>query len=214
VAGALPDDVKPVVDAWHRTHPDFAIKVWGPDDVYALALRNNRPDIVEAMKVSLYAAMASDIARLAIMNYIGGVYSDLKNFPVASFLSDMLAYGVPVVTQHPPTIPNYERVICNAFFSGPSGHVFFSDLLNTVVHNVNSRKEGGIFEVTGGGPLMKMIGKPFRKDIVVKLAPEIWGDPKTGKLMKRISASYNGKNLEYHWSKRQSTTGIYRDTEN
>ncbi len=205
----LPADITAVLQAWNETHPNFQQKIWGTEDISVLCLKNNREDIVNAINSSLYPAMKSDIARLVLMVYEGGVYSDLKNYPVKSFLLDFLSLNKPVITQHPPTIPNHEKFICNAFFCGQLGHQFFCDLLDYVISNVASRKPTDIHGATGGGALMKVLGSPMRTDVIVKLTEEVWGTSTNPLFMKRISASYNGVGYSDHWSKKQQKTGIY-----
>lgn len=205
---SIPDDISKNIDLWKSTHPEYRRIIWDEARVKTLATDNGRHDVADAMDASRLLAMKSDIARVALMVFEGGVYSDLKNKPLASFLDDMSDQSAPLVTQHPPTIDNYERFICNALLIGSPGQAFFKEYLDLIVGNVNGRKPGGVHDVTGGGALKRTLGNPFRSDVVVKMADEVWGPQGAPRFVTRTGASYNGAGNKNHWSKLQGD-GLY-----
>lgn len=206
----VPHDVAANITEWAKTHPNYARKIWSEADIKAMAREVGRHDVVEAMEASRFPAMKSDIARVALMAFKGGVYSDLKNKPLATFLDQFTGQSRPVVTRHPPTIDDYARFISNAFFCSERGQPFFLELLDRIVGNVNQRKPGGVHDITGCGALKRLVGDPARDDVRVVVTEDIWGGKGQPKYISRTRASYNGASMEHHWSKLQGG-GLYND---
>ncbi|BBP46143.1 hypothetical protein THMIRHAS_15160 [Thiosulfatimonas sediminis] len=87
----LPLDIRNNIGQWAEMFPDFEIKVWSKrliEQVFSDSLR-----VIDAIETSRFEAMKSDIARVAIINREGGVYSDLKNVPKMAFLNELIDVG-------------------------------------------------------------------------------------------------------------------------
>lgn len=208
-----PPDMERNIDAWRRTHPEHKVILWSEATLDPL-VRSSSADIREAIETSRFEAMKSDIIRLVLMVSQGGFYSDLKNRPLRRFLYEIEHERSAILTEHPPTIPQYSGRICNAFLGGTAGHDFWRDALAIAVDNVAKRRSGGVVDITGAGVLARTMLRRESADLpghLVLPVRQVWSDRKYEEAwMERTSASYN-IGTATHWSVRQKTESPYLD---
>lgn len=72
-----PANLKPYVDSWHHHNPDWEVRVWDDDSLTAFLQRS-----LDTLRFRQWQDFPSsvgkmDVARLLLMELLGGVYSDL-----------------------------------------------------------------------------------------------------------------------------------------
>ena len=210
----IPDDVQSNIGTWREFHPDYHIRVWSLSDIREdLKLYHELPllDLIECFR---FEAMKSDIIRLFLIHKYGGFYNDLKNRAMRPFLNELSGTSKALITEHAPTIENYKGRLMNSFLAGPPRHKFFLDCLRAVAINVDQRVEANVIDVTGASVFAAAIrsrSAEGNSDVVVLESEVAWGLPynQGESWMKRTSASYNGRNLKEHWSRRQANESLY-----
>ena len=210
----IPDDVQGNVQTWREFHPDYSVRVWSMDDVSEDLESYCGLPLLDLIKCCRFEAMKSDIIRLFLVHKYGGFYNDLKNRAMRPFLNDLSRTSKALVTEHAPTIENYKGRLMNSFLAGPPRHDFFLDCLREVASNVDQRREANVIDVTGASVFAAAIRSRSAggiSDVVVLDSEAAWGLPygQGDSWMKRTSASYNGRDLKEHWSRRQATESLY-----
>lgn len=208
----IPNDVKKNISAWKSLHPTYNVKIWGYKEIKEELSFINKIPVWDAINSCNFEAMKSDIARLAIIYKHGGFYTDLKNLPLRSFLDTLSQQENAIITEHPPTVPNYQNLIINSFLGAPAGHPFFLKSLEIAVMNViNRTTEGGITNITGTGALLRAKSRLSNSGVLIIPSHEAWGlKNEPNGWMKRTSLSYNGSNFNKHWSIRQNSESLYK----
>lgn len=172
-------------------------------------------DVCPAVQGCRFLAMKSDIIRLALIFEFGGIYNDLKNKPMKTFLHEIESSDQPVITEHPPTVPNYAGYICNAFIAASCNGDVIKDCLSLACTNVLQRTEKTVRMATGIGVLQRIMSRAKfygRSSFTVVPSEQAWGTQSgEGGWMRRIRAAYNGPDNSAHWSVRQVVEGIYAD---
>ena len=191
--------------------------------------------MTEAIGACRFPATQSNMARLAVLYEYGGFYADLKNRPLRPFLGELLHFEAALVTEHPPTIPDHEGRLTNAFLGSQPGHPLWRSALKRAVRNVKERRPLSSISLTGIGNLENALGSRLLRtvfddvsgayehvhaggtqltrtvDFVVIPSLTAWGS-KGGSdgWMKRTRASYND-DTGAHWSQRERTESVYVD---
>ncbi len=153
-----PADILTNCLAWQTLHPTFAYTLWSIERVLRLARLHDRPDVCDAIATCRFPAMQADIARLFILEMVGGYWVDLKLNPLVSFLNLLSRYEL-VVTEHFPkdNLPYPNGFLINSFIGSTPYQPVVTAALNKVVDNVRRRMSGSIFYVTGAPVLMAAI---------------------------------------------------------
>lgn len=204
----IPKDLESNIQAWEETHPTFFRKTWSMDGVAKVLEHMPDLNIMECIEACRFPAMQSDIIRLALVYEFGGIWSDLKNKSLGSFLNDLCVIDSPFISEHPPMAARPEPVnyLCNALFGAPAKDPMIYAFLQEACKNVKNRMPGSVFSVTGGAVVMKIIqraeksGQPYRFHTL--RYQSTWGV-----VASRTGASYNSGGQ--HWSERQKNEGLY-----
>jgi mannosyltransferase OCH1-like enzyme len=208
----LPGDINVNIQKWKNLYPDFLIKVWTEEKLRKF-FDPLDSRIMKAIDLCRFEAMKSDIARLAIIHHKGGVYVDLKNKPESDFLYQVIRSNEPVILEHQKTLPIPEGQITNAFLASQSKTQFTALTLEMVIENVLSKVESkGVIDVTGLNVWKKAISQLEVGSVKIIDSDIAWNNTGASKdcyWMSRVSASYNGKNSNNHWSKRQKFESLY-----
>lgn len=203
-----PADIQANIDAWRRTHPGFEIKLWSDSALDAAFSDDRGANFLAAARTCRFAAMRSDVIRLALVLRFGGIWSDLKNRPLTEFLPDLVNEGRTFFAEHPPSTarPEPRDYICNQLFGARANDPMVFDCLSEAVDSIRRRVQGSVYGVTGGAMLMKVIARANNRGVPHDFAPlrynETWGT-----LVKRTAASYNAGGM--HWSERQKSESLY-----
>ncbi|MDP2264123.1 MAG: glycosyltransferase [Hydrogenophaga sp.] len=207
---SIPDFAKRNIDRFLELHPNYAAILW--DHAKILRDFEDQPNLLQAFKNCRFEAMKSDLMRVAIIAKYGGVYSDLKNEPSRPFLDEIIGSSSPVILEHPPTIKNYNGILCNAFLHDQQGSPFCSKVAAAITGNVLARRtEGGVINVTGINVWKRELFKLSKDEYIVIPSVVAWNYFDSNGWMKRSSATYNGNDMSLHWSRRQKTESLYNE---
>ncbi|WP_338405680.1 DapH/DapD/GlmU-related protein [Aeromonas hydrophila] len=209
-SSVLPPDIESNITAWKLTHTDYDFRLYNESDCFNIIGEEILGfDIKSLVNSCRFIAMKSDILRLAMLYKLGGVYTDLKNRPMMRFL-DSLNMNHVTLCEHPPTNnrPDTTEYYYNAFIAAPKHSDMIRDILFEVLSSVKNRQEdGGVYGVTGGAVILKIISRANGKNKPYFFDALLYGDTWSVK-MKRTSASYNSAG---HWSILQKTESLYLD---
>ena len=184
---ALPSDMQVNVDSWKKYHPDYEQIIWSNDGIEKLLIDFHGLNVFNCIQSSKFPAMQSDIVRLALVYEFGGIWSDLKNIVLESFLDNIVLNETVVVVEHPPSAerPDPTNYLCNAFLAAPAKDPIIFECLKNACENINKRAPMDVFSITGPALLMRIIHRLNGKyEYIVLRHSDTWG-----KLMKRTSAS-------------------------
>lgn len=206
----VPEDILKNIKSWHETHPDFTHFLWTVNDLENELENFYSLDLMNYVRQCRFPAMQSDLIRLALLYHYGGVWNDLKNYPLKPFLDGYLKYEHVVITEHWPTgnpdapVPH----IANGFLAAPKQDPFIWKCLINACVNIKLRVNKGVFGLTGGGVMTRLIlqhtaeGTPL--DYYLIPYTDIWN-----KTIERSGGSYN--NNDKHWSMRQKVESPFID---
>ena len=207
----IPKDIDVNLASWRITHPDYTQKVWSLEELSGLLEDFYGLNVLECVNACRFPAMQSDIVRLALVYEYGGFWNDLKNMALNPCLSSYQEKGKLILVEHPPLASRPDPVdyLCNGFFAAPKGNQFIIDVLSFICRSVNSRKEGGVFGISGGAVFMRLLQRDKERESNHKVYSyelirhkDFWGE-----CVKRTSASYNEGNN--HWSIKQKVHSLY-----
>ncbi len=204
----IPADIENNLQSWRDTHPDFIQKVWSMDMLEVLLENFHGMNILKCVKECRFPAMQSDIIRLALVYEYGGYWNDLKNYALSPCLHRYQNNNELLLVEHQPLPQRPDPVdyLCNSFFAAPERNKFILDVLKEIYKNVNNKKEGSVFSISGGDIFMKLLRRsmnnstPYNYTLIKH--KDFWGLS-----VKRTTASYNIGNT--HWSIRQKTESLY-----
>lgn len=107
------------VQAWRDMHPGWKVKVWREADIDALDVPRR-----EAYDAFLRAAIwhgAADLARIAILDKVGGVYVDVDSRPLHTFDGAPFMADAFFAAYEPPN-PNLPGRVANGTIGAERGH--------------------------------------------------------------------------------------------
>lgn len=204
---ALPEDVSQNVRTWETHHPEFLVKVWSLEELRPLMADLRGLRIAEAVDASRFAAMKSDLIRLALLYVYGGFWSDLKNRCLAPCLDELLD-GPPVFIEHQPTtqLPDKPHYLTNSLLGSAPGEPFWLECLREAVGLISKRSTNfGVFGTTGAGMIMRVMKRHLSGAHGWEhciLPQSTWGSK-----IVRTGAAYNANGQ--HWRERENTESIY-----
>lgn len=205
----LPEEVLPQLARWRKTHPGFRQRVWSLADITGDLGRVLDTDVGELVMQCNFAAMQADIARLAIIHRQGGVWNDLKNFPRRPFLGALVSKFDLVLCERFPTPanPDTSGTLSNSWFAAAAGNRFIEGCLREVIDNVQARRQGSVFGLTGGGVFDRVARSADAPDLFADSCVLTWQQA-WREYMRRKAMHYNRG--DRHWSKRQKSEPKYR----
>jgi hypothetical protein len=142
---------------------DFEFKLWTNSNIEDF-LNNNYKKIYEIYSKNILGVQKSDLARLAILHYYGGIYinSDillLKNLnDLFDFNKDMF-YISYEPTEQTKYVWNNENYICNAFFACNKNNIIIENIIETIIliYNQYGDKIFNQFNIFGSNLYMKIL---------------------------------------------------------
>lgn len=82
---------------WKKFYPNYEIKLWTDKDIEELFNLNEYKYLKEIYKTYPYSIQRSDLARLIILHYQGGIYADLDVFPSSTNIDLLLLKNISLL---------------------------------------------------------------------------------------------------------------------
>ena len=194
----LPDDILLNLRAWQASEIGYTETFWLLPEIYKLCERVHRSDVAAAIRLCRYPAIQADIGRLLVLLIYGGLWVDLKLYPLRPFFNELIDYDL-VTAEHfvKEDLPDPTGTLCNSFIAARPNHPTIAVALAMVTCNVLRRSKDNIYAVTGAPNLMNAIDQTVgllgrHRTLGYR---EIWGN-----WFKLCGGSYNQGDM--HWSTR------------
>ena len=146
-----------------KKNQDFVFKLWTDSNIEDF-LNKNYKKLYEIYSKSILGVQKSDLARLAILHYYGGIYIDLdilllKNLTdLFDFDKDLfhISYEPQEQTKY---VWNSENYICNAFFACNKNNTIIENIINIIIniYNIHGDKIFNQFNIFGSKLYMKIL---------------------------------------------------------
>lgn len=146
-----------------KKNPDFVFKLWTDANIEDF-LNTNYKKLYEIYSNNILGVQKSDLARLAILHYYGGIYIDLdilllKNLAdLFDFDNDLfhISYEPQEQTKY---VWNTENYICNAFFACNKNNTIIENIINIIIniYNIHGDKIFNQFNIFGSKLYMKIL---------------------------------------------------------
>ena len=201
----LPGEVAERVEVYRRMFPACEVKCWSWADVQEALDDAEGRRIMAAARACTLAAMRVDLLRLAIVGRQGGTWSDVKNLPLMDFTTEYPAGKPLLLPEHFPieSHPIPAGRLCNGFFAAVPGNDFLRAATLAALDNIEARRPGGVFDLTGGGLFNRLVRRWSGSELFTVPWEILWQ-----RWIRRTPMQYNAGAL--HWSKRQQTEPLYR----
>lgn len=201
----LPAEVADRVALYRRMLPDAQVVCWSWADVEDLLDDTEGQRILQAARSCTLAAMRVDLLRLAIVHRVGGTWTDIKNKPRMDFTAEYPAETPLLLPEHFPieSHPEPNGRLCNGFFAAKPGDAFLAASIQAALSNIEARKPGSVFDLTGGGLFNRLKRGWTGPDLHTVPWEILWK-----RWFQRTPMTYNAGAL--HWSVRQKTEPLYR----
>lgn len=159
----LPILFNKMIEESKKLNQDFEFKLWTDTNIEDF-LKNNYKKIYEIYSKNILGVQKSDLARLAILHYYGGIYIDLdilllKNLnDLFDFNKDLLyiSYEPKEQTKY---VWNNENYICNAFFACNKNNTIIDNIIKTIIsiYEINGEIIFNQFNIFGSNLYMKIL---------------------------------------------------------
>ena len=146
-----------------KKNQDLVFKLWTDSNIEDF-LNKNYKKLYEIYSNNILGVQKSDLARLAILHYYGGIYIDLdilllKNLAdLFDFDKDLfhLSYEPQEQTKY---VWNTENYICNAFFACNKNNIIIENIINIIIniYNIHGDKIFNQFNIFGSKLYMKIL---------------------------------------------------------
>jgi len=142
---------------------DFEFKLWTDSNIEDF-LNKNYKKLYEIYSKNILGVQKSDLARLAILHYYGGIYIDLDILLVKN-LSDLFDFDKDLfyISYEPKEQTKYvwnnENYICNAFFACNKNNIIIENIINSIIniYNIHGDKIFNQFNIFGSKLYMKIL---------------------------------------------------------
>jgi len=142
---------------------DFEFKLWTDSNIEDF-LNKNYKKLYEIYSKNILGVQKSDLARLAILHYYGGIYIDLDILLVKN-LADLFDFDKDLfyISYEPKEQTKYlwnnENYICNAFFACNKNNIIIENIINNIIniHNIHGDKIFNQFNIFGSNLYMKIL---------------------------------------------------------
>jgi hypothetical protein len=193
----VPASVQTVFDDWRAACPDWDVNLYCRDAAMAFVESHYGSGTARIFSSCRIPAMQSDVFRVLWALERGGVYSDLTWKPKSPPLFHAPEKSLTVGRWH------HGRIV-NSVFSAIAGSGSLSRVAKQILHDVENRRSGNIWEITGAGAWIKCLGNEGDDDFSAVDQAKLLEDC----LMPSYYASSTRGTTE-HWSKRQGTEPLY-----
>ena len=152
-----------MIEESKKKNLDFEFKLWTDSNIEDF-LNKNYEKLYEIYSKNILGVQKSDLARLAILHYYGGIYIDLdillvKNLAnLFDFDKDLfyISYEPKEQTKY---VWNNENYICNAFFACNKNNIIIENIINSIIYiyNIHGDKIFNQFNIFGSNLYMKIL---------------------------------------------------------
>ncbi|UJR29772.1 hypothetical protein I4U23_017319 [Adineta vaga] len=96
---------------WIKYYPNYEIRLWTDKDIEELFLKSEYKHLSNVYYSYIYSIQRSDLARLIILHYSGGIYSDLDVFPCSKQVEKLIltnySFIIPLSTTSSSVINHF-----------------------------------------------------------------------------------------------------------
>lgn len=151
---------------WRRLNPEYTWRYWTARQSRQCIQEHFDPKFVEAYDTLYPGAFKADLWRCCALWLHGGVYADIKLYPLVPLSELISADTDAVLTMDYRTFGIVQRYVYNAFFAFPARHPLVRAILDRIELNVRNRLQPvgpvWVLDITGPGvwrdELMRMTG--------------------------------------------------------
>lgn len=149
----LPEIFQKLYEKNKESNPDFTFKLWTDNESESGVknfLEKNYPKLFNIYSKTKYNVQKSDIARLAILHYYGGIYIDLDILLLKS-LNNLLDYNKDTLflgyepKEQTKLIWKTDKYYCNAFIACSPKNKLISNMIDFIL-NIYEKHDEEIFE--------------------------------------------------------------------
>ena len=159
----LPTIFDKMIQESKKNNQDFEFKLWTDDNIEEF-LSNNYKELYIIYSKNILGVQKSDLARLAIIHYYGGIYIDLdilllKNLNDLFDFNKNLLYISYEPNEQTKYVWNMENYICNAFFACNKNNIIIENIIKNIIniYNVYGEKIFNKFNIFGSNLYMKIL---------------------------------------------------------
>ena len=121
-----------------KLNQDFEFKLWTDQNIEDF-LSNNYKQLYKIYSKNILGVQKSDLARLAILHYYGGIYIDLDILLLKN-LNDLFDYNKDLLyisyepKEQTKYVWNIEDYICNAFFACNKNNIIIEHIIQNIIN--------------------------------------------------------------------------------
>jgi hypothetical protein len=146
-----------------KINQNYEFKLWTDANIEDF-LSNNYKKLYEIYSKNILGVQKSDLARLAILHYYGGIYIDLDILLLKN-LDDLFDFNKNILyisyepKEQTKYVWNNENYICNAFFACNKNNIIIENIIQTIIHiyNLHGDKIFNQFNIFGSNLYMKIL---------------------------------------------------------
>lgn len=162
---ALPVIFDKMIQESKKINQNFEFKLWTDSNIEDF-LKTNYKNIYKIYSNNILGVQKSDLARLAILHYYGGIYIDLDILLIKN-LNDLFDYNKDILyisyepTEQTKYVWNMENYICNAFFACNKNNIIIQHIIDTIIniYDIYGEKIFNKFNIFGSNLYMKILEK-------------------------------------------------------
>ncbi len=146
----LPAEIRRNLQSWATHESGCTQKLWSLAELLRLCQIHDMPEVGRALEACRFPSMKADIGRFLVLKLFGGFWADLKLALKRPFLQQFSDHDL-VTTEHYPKedFPEPNGHLTIQFIGATQDHPVINETLRLIAANVNSRKPGSIYHVTG-----------------------------------------------------------------
>ena len=159
----LPTIFDKMIQESKKINQNFEFKLWTDDNIEEF-LSNNYKELYEIYSKNILGVQKSDLARLAIIHYYGGIYIDL-DILILKNLNDLFDFNKNLLyisyepNEQTKYVWNIENYICNAFFACNKNNIIIENIIKNIIilYNTYGQKIFNKFNIFGSNLYMKIL---------------------------------------------------------
>ena len=128
----IPEKYLPWMDSWKERHPDWVYMLWGDREIESLILENYQ-EYWQLYNSCKYPVQKTDIARIIIVHYYGGLYTDTDT-ECRQNLDKFTNSDKGMVT-----VRSFMGILSNHFFMSEKNNPILLDCLERVKKNIDAK---------------------------------------------------------------------------
>lgn len=182
----VPKPLAQCAQQWRNLNPDYTWWYWTARDRRNLIRDHFEPIVLQTYDTLYPGAFKADLWRCCAVYQYGGVYADIKLFPLVPLASMLTPQTDLLLTLDYRTYGFIERFWYNAFFACPPHHPLVKGVIDRIVENVSNRVQpNGAFEIlniSGPGAWRDVIRTATNQPAGHKYTEGSYTDPNWGQV--------------------------------